>query len=85
MHWPDTLLRWRFGPQPPNANAGVTADDRAAESMTTPSSVAESFFMKNLPFPPDNPGLPHMNPEPARILRFSGVPARQAGVAGGYI
>jgi hypothetical protein len=26
-----------------------------------------------------------MNPEPARILRFSGVLARQAGVAGGYL
>jgi hypothetical protein len=37
-----------FGPQPPKANAGVTADDRAAERITTPSSVAESFFMKNL-------------------------------------
>ena len=50
--------RWPFGPQPPNANAGVTADDRAAERMTTPSSVAESFFMKNLPFTRDNRAEP---------------------------
>jgi len=34
-----TLLRWKFGPQPPNANAGVTADDRAAERMTTPAAA----------------------------------------------
>src|SRR5215471_15749931 len=49
MHWPVTLLRWRLGPQPPNANAGVTADDRAAEKRTTPSSVAEAFFMTETP------------------------------------
>ena len=45
-HRPEILLRWPFGPQPPNASAGVTADDRAAERMTTPSSIAESFFME---------------------------------------
>ena len=28
-HWP-AQLRWKFGPQPPNANAGVTADETAA-------------------------------------------------------
>jgi hypothetical protein len=37
-----------FAPQPPKANAGVTADARAAERITTPSNGAESFFMKNL-------------------------------------
>jgi hypothetical protein len=35
MHWPVTLLRWAFGPQPPNANAGVTVDDRAANRTAT--------------------------------------------------
>ena len=50
MHRPVTLLRWRFGPQPPNANAGVTADDSAAERTTNPSSVAEIFFMIRPPF-----------------------------------
>src|SRR5580700_3448914 len=59
MHWPDTLLRWRFGPQPPNANAGVTADDSTAERMTTPSSLAESFFMKTLPFTRANRDCPY--------------------------
>src|SRR3974390_3289310 len=39
MHWPVTLLRWKFGPQPPNANAGVTADDRATERKTTPAAA----------------------------------------------
>jgi hypothetical protein len=50
MHLPVTLLRWPFGPQPPNARAGVTADDTTKERMTTPSSVAEDFFMENLLF-----------------------------------
>jgi hypothetical protein len=39
MHWPVTLLRWKFGPQPPSANAGVTADDRAAETKTTAAAA----------------------------------------------
>ena len=58
MHLPVTLLRWPFGPHPPNAKAGVTADDTATERMTTPSSVAEDFFMKNLPFTCDNRAEP---------------------------
>ena len=39
--------RWRFGPQPPNANAGVATDDMTVERITTPSSAAESFFITN--------------------------------------
>jgi hypothetical protein len=39
MHRPDTLLRWKSGPQPPSANAGVTADDRAAETMTAAAAA----------------------------------------------
>jgi hypothetical protein len=54
MHLPVTLLRWAFGPQPPNAKAGVTADDTTTERMTTPSSVAKDFFMENLPFACDD-------------------------------
>src|ERR1051325_8191741 len=34
MQRPVTLLRWAFGPQPPNANAGVAVDDRAAKRTT---------------------------------------------------
>ena len=58
MHLPVKLLRWRFGPQPPSANAGVTTDDRAVERMTIPSSVAEDFFTKHLPFTCDNRAEP---------------------------
>src|SRR5271154_2346079 len=43
-HWPQPL-RWRFGPQPPNANAGVIADDRAAERTTIPISLTERLFI----------------------------------------
>jgi len=45
MQRPVTLLRWRFGPQPPNANAGSTTDARAAETRKTPKSAAEAFCM----------------------------------------
>jgi hypothetical protein len=38
-------LRCPFGPQPPSADAGEAIIDAAAETMTTPSSAAESFFI----------------------------------------
>jgi len=44
-HWP-AQLRWKFGPQPPKANAGETVDETTAERMTTPNSLAESLLMK---------------------------------------
>src|SRR4029077_362373 len=47
-HRPVTLLRWKFGPHPPKANAGVAADAMAAETRTTPISVAEAFFIIDL-------------------------------------
>jgi hypothetical protein len=34
-----------FGPQPPSAKAGVTADDTAVERMTSPNSAVEIFFI----------------------------------------
>src|SRR5215831_16357306 len=58
MHRPVLLLRCMFGPHPPNANAGVTADDRAAARITIPSSVAESFFMK-----PSRSHAPELSPQ----------------------
>jgi hypothetical protein len=43
MHRPDTLLRCRFGPQPPNADAGATANDKV-ERIMKPSSTLLSVF-----------------------------------------
>jgi len=37
IHLPVTLLRWPFGPQPPSAKAGVTAEDTATKRMAIPS------------------------------------------------
>ena len=49
MQRPVTLLRWRFGPQPPSADAGVTADERSMERRARPSRGAKSFFMPESP------------------------------------
>jgi hypothetical protein len=46
MHWPVTLLRCRFGPQPPSADAGATADHKVAEIMTAPSRTDPIDFME---------------------------------------
>ncbi|HTV27130.1 MAG TPA: hypothetical protein VMF32_05070 [Xanthobacteraceae bacterium] len=58
MHLPVTLLRWPFGPHPPNAKAGVTADTAAMERMMSPNSVVEDFFMQILPFECDKRAEP---------------------------
>ncbi|WP_392683986.1 hypothetical protein, partial [Bradyrhizobium sp. RDI18] len=50
MQRPVTLLRWRFGPQPPRAAAGVAAYDRSmAISAARPSRGAKSFIMAKSP------------------------------------
>jgi hypothetical protein len=43
-HRPKPLRCW-FGPQPPSANAGATAEDRAAEIITIPITLIESFLI----------------------------------------
>jgi hypothetical protein len=51
--WPPNLQppqkpRWKFGPQPPNASAGVAVDVRAVERIATPNSAAASIFIRNI-------------------------------------